>query len=506
MAPPKRTPTPQEERYEEADILRADDPRPQRVPQYPPGTRRNQPQRKPEEHIPTTIYDTEKSSDQELRPNYDPTAISDGGFKPAFLYVERGPGQGQLVQVLQGPLVVGRATVSDLRLQHPSVSRRHSQITRVGEAFYVKDLSSQNGTFVNKQRIATEVEIYPGDELAIGNALVKLRGPLQPGQAPVPPPSMKASTTSKIKSKAATTAIVRKVRRPNAVRLAFFAGAVGFGLAAMFGLAVWKMPTGVSFNPLPADRALTAADKEKQIQDAIERKMAEKTGAEDSVRLDVDPVPYDASREKRSGSSTRSGTPSKGADPFADAPGSKKTGTEPAKKAGLPAPYLSGDAAAAVTEAQKSGDAQLTQKLQKFLETYEAAQAAVVANNGNQAIKGFEAALRLDAGLSGGKGKYAGELHRQLSSLYALVGFHYLSTNAADNAKVAFKASLKHDPKNEKAQEQLTKLEQPSGFAAASAAADGKAVKTPAAPLRRPGAKTNDTTTKKQAIDDAFGD
>ncbi|MBX7114648.1 MAG: FHA domain-containing protein [Myxococcaceae bacterium] len=509
MAPPKRSSTPQDERYEEADILRADDPRPQQVPQFPAGARRNPATaRKPEEHIPTTVYDTEKSADQELKPVYDPTAISDGGFKPAFLYVERGPGQGQLVQVLQGPLVVGRATVSDLRLQHPSVSRRHSQITRVGESFYIKDLGSQNGTFVNKQRIATEVEIFPGDHLAIGNALVKLRGPLQPGQALEIAPPAKKPTAAKSK-RAVTTSVVRKVRPPNAVRLAFFAGAVGFGLAAMFALALWKVPTRVAFNPLPAAPVTSKGEnKDKQIEAAIAQKMVEQKTSEEAVQLDVDPVPFGDAREKKEKASATKAAAPKHTDPFADAPGSakadkaeKKTkeGTAETPKRGVtPAAYLQGDAQAALAEAEKSGDAAMAQKLEKFAAAYEAARAAVTANNGNQAIKSFEAALKLDASLSNGKSKYASDIHQQLSSLYSLVGFHYVSNNAPDNAKAAFKASLKHDPSNEKAKEQLAKLEQ-------SDEGEANKAKGPPPPLRRPGVKT-EPTSKKQAIDDAFGE
>ena len=112
-----------------------------------------------EEAIPTSIFDTEKH-DREMQAQY---GAGQNAYKPAFLYVERGPGQGQLLEVKQGTLVIGRASVSELRLQHPSISRRHTQIRRVGEQFFVKDLGSQNGTFVNKTRIAAETEARPGD-------------------------------------------------------------------------------------------------------------------------------------------------------------------------------------------------------------------------------------------------------------------------------------------------------------------------------------------------------
>ncbi|WP_246357943.1 FHA domain-containing protein, partial [Pyxidicoccus fallax] len=152
---------------DEVSPLRADDPRPQRVPQYPAGSRRSRRQGKePDSH------------DRELASRFDwGHEYSDPGYAPAFLYVERGPGVGQLVPVKQGPMVMGRSSSSDLRLQHPSISRRHAQLTRRGDRFFLKDLSSQNGTFVNRTRVPSEVEVMPGDEISMGNAMLRLRGP-----------------------------------------------------------------------------------------------------------------------------------------------------------------------------------------------------------------------------------------------------------------------------------------------------------------------------------------
>src|SRR5687767_13072793 len=116
--------------FDDAEILKADDPRPQRVPQYPASGARHA-LKKVEEHIPTSVFNTEQH-DKELRASYGASQA----HKPAFLYVERGPGAGQLVELKQGPLVIGRASVSDLRLQHPSISRRHAQFKRIGEQFF----------------------------------------------------------------------------------------------------------------------------------------------------------------------------------------------------------------------------------------------------------------------------------------------------------------------------------------------------------------------------------
>ena len=122
--------------------------------------------------------------DRELPARFSSGEYEDPGHSPAFLYVERGPGVGQLLPIKQGVLVLGRASTSDLRLQHPSISRRHAQLTRRGDHLTLKDLGSQNGTYVNRARLAGEIELRSGDELALGNALLQLRGPGPTPQRP----------------------------------------------------------------------------------------------------------------------------------------------------------------------------------------------------------------------------------------------------------------------------------------------------------------------------------
>ncbi|TQF08460.1 FHA domain-containing protein, partial [Myxococcus llanfairpwllgwyngyllgogerychwyrndrobwllllantysiliogogogochensis] len=154
---------------DEVAPLQADDPRPQRVPQFPAGSRKGRSK---------SGGKGREKNDRELSGRFDwGREYSNPGHPPAFLYVERGPGAGQLVPVQQGPLVLGRSSSSDLRLQHPSISRRHAQITRQGDQVFIKDLGSQNGTFINRNRVTDEVEVMQGDEITLGNAMLRLRGP-----------------------------------------------------------------------------------------------------------------------------------------------------------------------------------------------------------------------------------------------------------------------------------------------------------------------------------------
>lgn len=55
------------------------------------------------------------------------------------------------------------------------VSRRHAQITRAGEGYFIEDLNSVNYTFVNKNKIAvgTAHALRDGDEIRLGRVLLR---------------------------------------------------------------------------------------------------------------------------------------------------------------------------------------------------------------------------------------------------------------------------------------------------------------------------------------------
>ena len=78
----------------------------------------------------------------------------------------------------EAPVTVGRAEDCDLRVDEPSVSRRHLRVIP-GDVIEVEDLGSANGTRVKGRRIAahTRVPIAPGDLVEMGNAVLVLHSP-----------------------------------------------------------------------------------------------------------------------------------------------------------------------------------------------------------------------------------------------------------------------------------------------------------------------------------------
>lgn len=62
---------------------------------------------------------------------------------------------------------IGRDTDSEVFLDDVTVSRNHAVIVRRGDALYIDDLGSLNGTYVNRRRIESH-HLIDGDELQIG--------------------------------------------------------------------------------------------------------------------------------------------------------------------------------------------------------------------------------------------------------------------------------------------------------------------------------------------------
>lgn len=66
-------------------------------------------------------------------------------------------------------LVVGRGTAADVRLDSPYVSERHARLELVGDDFYVTDLGSSNGTYLNDLLLGPQsrTRLNPGDVVGI---------------------------------------------------------------------------------------------------------------------------------------------------------------------------------------------------------------------------------------------------------------------------------------------------------------------------------------------------
>lgn len=73
------------------------------------------------------------------------------------------------------PLVIGRDPSAEIRIDDPSMSRRHASVLLRGATVELRDLGSRNGVHVNGTRIGEGgVAIHPDDQVTVGPASLML--------------------------------------------------------------------------------------------------------------------------------------------------------------------------------------------------------------------------------------------------------------------------------------------------------------------------------------------
>lgn len=85
-------------------------------------------------------------------------------------------GQSQVIELSAGQsLRIGRSKSNDFRIEHRNVSRFHAVFSASTNGIILSDLSSLNGTFVNRNKISTPVDILSGDVVAIGDLKITVK-------------------------------------------------------------------------------------------------------------------------------------------------------------------------------------------------------------------------------------------------------------------------------------------------------------------------------------------
>jgi len=89
---------------------------------------------------------------------------------PQAMLLQRGvPTEGETVQLSVGTTIIGRSAVNDMVVDEPGVSRQHAAIRGDRDGYWLMDLGSRNGTFINGTQIGAEpIRLNNWDRVELG--------------------------------------------------------------------------------------------------------------------------------------------------------------------------------------------------------------------------------------------------------------------------------------------------------------------------------------------------
>jgi pSer/pThr/pTyr-binding forkhead associated (FHA) protein len=79
-----------------------------------------------------------------------------------------GPGKGLSYKIAEQGAILGRQSTNNIPLPDTQASRQHSRIFGANDSYYIEDMGSRNGTWVNGKRIEREA-LCNDDRIKIGD-------------------------------------------------------------------------------------------------------------------------------------------------------------------------------------------------------------------------------------------------------------------------------------------------------------------------------------------------
>ena len=93
----------------------------------------------------------------------------------ASLKVIKGPNVGSVFELTATESVMGRYPFCDVVLPSHTISRQHARVVNVDDQFFVEDMNSLNGTFVNGDRVRGRVLLKDQDRIRLYETLLIFR-------------------------------------------------------------------------------------------------------------------------------------------------------------------------------------------------------------------------------------------------------------------------------------------------------------------------------------------
>ncbi|MQA10584.1 MAG: FHA domain-containing protein [Pseudonocardiaceae bacterium] len=97
------------------------------------------------------------------------------GKAPRQLVVTHGALAGTRISLDGRPILIGRADDSTLVLDDDYASTRHARLSLRGHDWYLEDLGSTNGTYLDRAKVTAPMRVPLGAPIRIGKTVIELR-------------------------------------------------------------------------------------------------------------------------------------------------------------------------------------------------------------------------------------------------------------------------------------------------------------------------------------------
>jgi pSer/pThr/pTyr-binding forkhead associated (FHA) protein len=94
---------------------------------------------------------------------------------PSVLVVTQGALSGTSVRLGEGAVTMGRAQDSTIVLDDDYVSSRHARVFPRDGQWYVEDVGSTNGTYLDRTKVTSPTPVKIGVPIRVGKTVVELR-------------------------------------------------------------------------------------------------------------------------------------------------------------------------------------------------------------------------------------------------------------------------------------------------------------------------------------------
>jgi pSer/pThr/pTyr-binding forkhead associated (FHA) protein len=117
----------------------------------------------------------ERSNAPARTPSSAPAKTSKGGKPPSQVVVHDPDSPKPRTVRLSGSVPIGRGDACAIKLSDTYVSQMHARLYGQDGGWFVEDLGSTNGTFLNDRKVDRPMQIHAGDVVKVGKTVLELR-------------------------------------------------------------------------------------------------------------------------------------------------------------------------------------------------------------------------------------------------------------------------------------------------------------------------------------------